>query len=176
MPALLVDNLRFEFSSTHAAEKYDEWEHYRSVWNAAGRRKAVDVVAMRQQSAPPTAWLIEAKDYRRISQPPEATNLKGLAETVAAKVLDTISGLENAAAEAAPDRERLHAGRAIAARERRVVLHLERHVGGHSKLFPAGFRAGVLQKLRQLLREVDKKPLVLDIDSTPRARVPWTVS
>ena len=176
MPALLVDNLRFEFQSTHVAEKYDEWAHYKSVWNAAGGRRAVDVVAMRLQTAPPTAWFIEAKDYRRISQPPEATNLKGLAETVAGKVLDSISGLENAAAEATSDKERLHAQRAIAAKSRRVVLHLEPHVGGHSKLFPAGFRAGVLQKLRQLLRDVDRTPLVLDMASTPRAGVPWTVS
>ncbi len=176
MPALLVDNLRFEFQSTHVAEKYDEWDHYKSVWNAAGGRKAVDVVAFRLQSLPPVAWLVEAKDYRTISQPPEPSNLRGLAETVASKVRDTLAGLGDAAANATIAQERDHAQRAIAAGRVRVVLHLEPHAGHHSKLFPDRFQAGVLQKLKQLLRGVDPTPLVLDLASTRRAGVPWTVS
>ena len=176
MPTLNVDGLRFNFQSTLVAQKYDEWEHYRSVWNATGGKKAVDVVACRQQAAPSVAWFIEAKDYRTICQPPEPSNLRGLAGTVASKVRDTIYGLGDAAADANIEQERVHAQRLIAAGETKVVLHLEPHVGHHSKLFPAGFRAGVLQKLSQLLRDVDKRPMVLDIASTPRADVPWTVS
>ncbi len=176
MPALLVDHLLFEFLPSLAAEKYDEWAHYRSVWNAMGGRRAADVVAVRQQAAPPTAWLIEAKDFRKISQPPEPANLKGLAHTVAEKVRDTIAGLDDAADNANPERERVHAQRARAAGEIRVVLHLEPPSGRHSKLFPTGFQSGVLQRLKQLLRDVDRTPLVLDMASTPRAGVPWTVS
>ena len=58
----------------------------------------------------------------------------------------------------------------------RVVLHLEPHEGPHTKLFPRNFSGGVLQKLKQLVKQIDPEPKVLNIANTRWAGVPWTVS
>jgi hypothetical protein len=56
------------------------------------------------------------------------------------------------------------------------VLHLEPYAGDTSTLFPSGFAASVLQKLKQLVKNTDPNPLVLNIANTPAAGVPWIVS
>ncbi len=159
-----------------AAEKYDGWQHYLQVWqNSNGGKKAVDVVAMRIQATPATVWLIEAKDFRVITNPPKPSHISGLARDVAEKAADSLLGLEDAAKRAEIPAEKEYAKRAIAAQERRIVLHLEPHVGPHSALFPRGFGAGVLQKLKQLVRSVDPNPLMASI-AKPALGVPWAVS
>lgn len=173
MPTLLVDGLQFDFQSSMAAEKYDQWQHYLKVWqNSNGGKKAVDVVATRIQAIPVTVWLIEAKDFRVMRGP---SNIYGLAQDVAEKLADSLLGLEDAAKRAEIPAEKEHAKRAIAAQQRRIVLHLEPHVGPHSALFPSGFGAGVLQKLKQLVRSVDSNPSVASI-AKPASGAPWTVS
>lgn len=168
MPVLQVDALTFTFSGTVAAESYDHWQHYTNVWNTAGRpQKAVDVVAVESPALPTVTWLIEAKDFRTITYPPRPSHIAGLPQTVADKVRDTLGGLADAAVNAALTSERHHAVMAVAAATRRVVLHLEPHVGSHSKLFPAGFAASVLQKLRQLVKATDPNPLVLKLPTPP---------
>lgn len=177
MPTLQVDTLLFNFAPTIVAENYDHWQHYMNVWNAAGRnQKAMDVVCVENPAAPTTTWLIEAKDFRIITNPPRPTHIATLPETVAAKAGDTLAGLADAAANAAVVSEKNHAAIALAAPTKRVVLHLEPHVGPHTALFPRGFPASVLQKLRQLVKTTDPNPLVLDIANTPAAGVPWNVA
>lgn len=171
-----VDAFSFDFEPGINADKYDEWAHHCSVLNALpGGRKAVDVVAV-EAVVSGAAWLIEAKDYRIITQPPKPCNLGGLAQTMADKVNDTRSGLVHASANAIVAGERQLATDAIARARHRIVLHLEPHVGAHSALFPATFAAGVLQQLRILLHAVDANPLVLNIANTQRSGVPWSVS
>ena len=176
MPTLLVDSLKFDFDPTVAAQIYDQWQHYTRVWNAPGRQKAVDVVAV--DGAPPksTAWLIEGKDFRVITNPPKPSHIAGLAQVVADKTLHTLAGLADASTHAAEPAEKQLATDAAASATTRVVLHLEPHTGAHTALFPAGFAASVLQQLRQLVRAVDTNPLVLNIANTPASGVPWTVS
>jgi hypothetical protein len=177
MPVLQVDSFQFAFAATVVAHSYDQWQHYLNVWNTAGRnQKAVDVVAVENPAAPTNVWLIEAKDFRIISHPPRPSNLAQLPETVAIKVEHTLAGLADAAVAAADALERSHASIAIAARTKRIVLHLEPHTGQHTALFPARFSANVLQKLKQLVKTTDPNPLVLDIEHTPGAGVPWTVA
>jgi len=175
MATLQVDTLSFHFQPSIGAQKYDESNHYQMVWRLHGKM-AMDVVAQRMGGTPDPLWLIEAKDFRVITQEPEASNLRGLAQTVAAKAVDTLEGLSDAAANAANAAEKEFASRATSAANTRIVLHLEPHVGQHTKLFPRSFSGGVLQKLKQLVQNVDPKPLVLNIADTPRAGVPWTVS
>ena len=175
MSVVDVESLRFSFHSNIAAEKYDDWAYYALVLRLEKHQKAVDVVAMRMQPVPADVWLIEAKDFRVITVPPDRANLAGLAVTAAAKFKDSLDGLAEAARLAPALSERHHAQRAVAATTRRLVLHLEPHIGSHSKLFPKNFPAGVLQKLKQLVRDLDPAPMVLSIASTGRARVPWTV-
>lgn len=176
MAILQVDALSFDFAPTITADNYDAWQHHCNVLNKlAGGRKAVDVLAV-DAVAPGTTWLIEAKDFRIITQPPNPCNLSRLAQTMADKVRDTRAGLVDASANAVVPQEKLLATNAIACPHQRMVLHVEPHVGAHTALFPGNFVAGVLQQLRILMRTVDPNPLVLDIANTPRAGVPWTVT
>jgi hypothetical protein len=176
MPTLRVDGFVFLFEPTIAAQRYDKWRHYITAWNAAGGRKAVDVVAVEVSGFRIITWLIEAKDFRIITNPPKPSNIGGLAQSVADKARDTLSGLADAAVNAASPSEKSHAAQAIVATSVRIVLHLEPHVGAHTALFPAGFPASVLQRLRQLVRAIDPDPLVLSIANTAAAGVPWTVT
>lgn len=177
MPTLQVDSLNFAFNPTVSAGKYDLWQHYSIVWNAPpGGRKAVDVVAVDGVPPQSTAWLIEAKDFRTITNPPKPSNIAGLAQFVADKATDTLAGLVHARNHAAVATEKQLAADAVASSGKRIVLHLEPHTGAHTALFPVGFAADVLQKLQQLAQAIDPRPLVLNIANTPAAGVPWTVS
>jgi hypothetical protein len=176
MPTLQVDSLQFVFEPTVAAERYDTWRHYVAVVNRPGFQRAVDIVAIEPAQPPVTTWLIEAKDFRVISNPPRPSNISGLAQTVADKATHTLAGLADAAINASDPSERTHAAKAMAAPAKRVVLHLEPHTGPHSALFPSGFPASVLQRLKQLVKAIDSNPLVLDIAHTQAAGVPWTVA
>jgi hypothetical protein len=120
--------------------------------------------------------MIEGKDFRVITNPPKPSNIGGLAQLVSDKVQDSIAGLNDAANNATTPTEQSLAKLAVSASAKRVVLHLEPHVGAHSALFPAGFAASVFQKLRQLVRAIDPNPLVLNIADTPSVGVPWTVT
>ena len=176
MPTLQVDTLTFVFDSSVSAGVYDLWQHYAIVWRArSANQKAVDVVAVDGTPPQSIAWLIEAKDFRVITRPPKPSNVAGLAQLVADKVNDTIAGLAHAQSNAAVPVERQLATDALASSATRIVLHLEPHTGRHTALFPAGFAASVLQKLRMLVSAIDPNPLVLNISHTPKAGVPWTV-
>lgn len=179
MPTVIVEQLKFVFGAEIDAQKYDAWAHYNTVWNMApASQKAVDIVAVQTVAAPTITWLVEAKDFRVVNPalPPKPSNVSGLPQTVATKATHTLAGLTDAAANASILAEKSLASNAIAAGTKRVVLHLEPHTGPHTALFPIGFAASVLQKLRQLVQTIDSNPLVLSIANTPAAGVPWTVS
>lgn len=95
---------------------------------------------------------------------------------MADKAAHTIAGLTDAAVNATVASEKIHAVNALATPVKRVVLHLEPHTGLHTALFPIGFAADVLQKIKQLVKAIDPSPLVLNIANTPAAGVPWTVA
>jgi hypothetical protein len=176
MPVLQVESFQFTFNPDVAAQCYDQWQHYRNIWNTGGRnQKAVDVIAVENPAAPAATWLIEAKDFRVVTDPPKPSHIAGLAETVASKAEDSLAGLAHAAANASVVLEKNHAAIAMASPTKRIVLHLEPHTGPHTALFPAGFPASVLQKLRQLVKAIDPNPLILNIANTPAAGVPWVV-
>ena len=176
MATLQVDALQFTFAPLVAAQIYDTWQHYVAVWNRGGGQKAMDLVAIENTATPMTTWLIEAKDFRVITSPPNPSNVTGLAQTVADKAADTLAGLADAAVHAVVASEKGHAASSLAVPAKRVVLHLEPHTGNHTALFPAGFSASVYQKLKQLVRAIDPNPLVLNIANTPVAGVPWSVA
>ena len=170
-------SVTFAFDPSVSAGIYDQWQHYTTIWNAPpGGQKAVDVVAVDGVPPQSTAWLIEAKDFRVINNPPKPSNIAGLAQFVADKASNTLAGLADAQNHAAVAGEKQLATDAMASSGRRIVLHLEPHTGLHTALFPAGFAASVLQKLRQLVQAIDPNPLVLNLGNTPQAGVPWTVT
>lgn len=175
---LHVDTLTFTFTAAVAdAQIYDRWVHYTTVWNAPpGGQKAVDVVAVETGIPPSVFWMVEAKDFRVLHNPPKPSNIGGLAQLVADKVQHSIAGLNDAANKAVIPTEKALAKLAVSATTVRFVLHLEPHVGQHTALFPVGFAASVLQRLKQLVQAIDPNPLVLNIVNSSMANVPWSVT
>lgn len=178
MSALRVDTLNFTFEASVNAEKYDDWRHVNSDWPERADKKKMDVVAVEPVPAVQTLWMIEVKDYRVISSPPNPSNLEGLPQTVADKADHTLLGLADAAANARIPNERQLSSRSQACGTTRIVLHLEPHPpsGAHSALFPSGFAANVHQRMKQLVAHIDSNPLVLNCSNTPQAVVPWSVT
>ena len=138
----------------------------------------MDVVAHDLPLPASLTWLIEAKDYRVITDPPKPTNLAGLAATVEAKVRESLTALPLVGAQSTNAAAKAHALLASAAPAMRVVLHLEPHpaAGLHAALTPASWIADVLLQLRINLVDIDPNPLVLKIARTPAANVTWSVS
>ncbi|MCE5273405.1 hypothetical protein LLH00_19175 [bacterium] len=182
MPTLQVETLRFDFAASVIAEKYDDWNHYRNVWTKkVVDPKAMDVVAVESQVNPVrglTTWLIEAKDYRILTVEPPLKKISNLPQTVADKARDTLTGLTDAASNASVPSEKLHAIKAVNTAAKRIVFHLEPYVGSGpgARLFLANTAANILGKLKQLVKDIDPKPLVLNIENTPAADVPWSVA
>lgn len=162
-------SLTFSFPDQCEAAKYDEWEFYKQRFQSiASGTKAIDIVCI----VPKTAWLIEVKDYREH----ERTKASNLADEIAQKVRDTLSGLAAASANAKSSDEKELAKRALRRRHWRVVLHLEQKAPTTSALWPHGAinPADVLNKLRGRLRSIDTEPTILNLQ-TSDVRVPWTV-
>jgi len=178
MAYLLVETLVFDFHASVVAEKYDDWQHPNIDWVDREGKKQVDVVALSPVPNTKTTWLIEAKDYRVITNPPKPSNLGSLPQTVAQKVKDSLLGLADTAANGKVPAEKAHASAALSASTHRVILHLEPHPtsGTHTALFPVNFTANVYQSLKQLVKLIDPDALVLNIANTPGYGVPWTVS
>ena len=172
MTTVPVENLVFEFAPSVDPFQYEAGGVCVANWPP--RSRVVDVVG---NETPQVVWLVEAKDFRIITNPPRPTNLAQLAETVEAKVRDTLAALPVVAATSGDVHAQAHAACAISVGRYRVVLHLEPHptAGSHARLFPPGFIANVLLKLRTLVSDIDLNPLVLDIAHTSRAQVPWSV-
>ena len=165
------DSLEFHFAPNVSAWVYDQSIHYKNAQKIKQQLKAVDLVAAdKTKLRPPVCWLVEAKDFRKLRGEPkpknDAANFPG---TVAQKVADTLSELPSV--QGIPTVEL-----ALRATAVRVVLHLET-APAKSRLFPNQPNpANMRQKLRQLLRHIDPSPLVLSIETTPKADVPWSVS
>jgi hypothetical protein len=176
MTSVPVERLTFTFDSSVAPLQYEIAGVCVAGWPQGA--KVVDVVAHDLPVPASFTWLIKAKDYRVITNPPKPTNLTGLASTVAAKVSDSLRALPVVGAQSTDPAAKAHALIASAAPAVRAVLHLEPHPssGLHVALFPPSWIANVLLQLRINLATIDANPLVLDISRTPAANVPWSVS
>lgn len=153
-------NLSFRFDSVEFAEKYDDWRHYRNVFNSAcGSSKAVDFVV----SKGGTLWLIEVKDYRNHKR----TKPSDLPDEVMLKVRDTMAGLVSAAFVGVDGDEKKTSRSALKKSRLKFVLHLEQR-SKPSRLFPKSANpADILMKLRQRLRFADCHPTVVDRATFP---------
>lgn len=174
MNPIAVEQFVFTFPATVRAEAYETKGATVAGWPKDC--KVVDFVCIDPGLAAECAWLVEAKDFRVLKDPPKPANLVNLPETMASKVRDSLRGMQ-AIASLPEHRLAGHAAAASAAPRKRVVLHLEPHsaAGDRAGLFPVGFSTLVHQKLKYLVQDIDPEPLVLDIARTPTAKVPWTV-
>ena len=168
-------NLVFTFQTNLVILEYDKSVFHQTI-RVPLKKSGVDFVACRRKTPPPDFWLIEVKDFRVIRGAPGEKNVSELPRTIAAKMLDTIEGLKDAANRAVNNEERMVSGLAANATKVRVVLHLEPYEGTHTRLFPKNpSPANIMQKLKQLLDCLDSKPLVTSMATTGRSGVPWSV-
>lgn len=176
MTTIPVEQLTFTFDASVAPFQYEVAGVCVAGWPQGA--KVVDVVAHDLPVPAARTWLIEAKDYRVITNPPKPTNLTGLATTVETKVRDSLAALPVVGVQSADSAAKAHALIASAAPAIRVVLHLEPHpaAGLHAALTPASWIANVLLQMRINMVDIDPNPLVLDIARTPAAHVPWSVT
>jgi len=176
MSQIQEQRITFTFLPQVSAEHYEHWQHYQTVTQRVQGTKCVDISVIETTATPETLYLLEVKDFRKIDFPPKPCNLTGLAQTVVAKAQDTITGLSDAATNASNPSEQSFARIATSVKQKRIVLHLEPHTGALIALFPTNFAVGVYQKLKQLARHIDPKPLVLDCSTTKSNIVPWTAT
>lgn len=172
MSSIQVESLTFDLAPGADCFQYEHHGKVIDTWPSGA--KVVDFIVIFHESV----LLVEVKDLRVITCPPRPSNLLGLAETVAQKVGDTLLlGLPAVARSSTDAEAHRHATASLLAPKRRVVLHLEPHPPGgpRSALFPHGFQALVLQKLRQLLSRLAPDPILVDCHRTPDAGLPWSV-
>lgn len=169
MKDIKTGNLTFGFQAQCKATKYDDWKFYQKRFQSIkDGTKAVDIVCVGSDET----WLIEVKDYRTRG-PQKKSKRDSLAEVVAGKVRDTLSGLAAASANAEDGDEKEIAERALGKKRWRVVLHLEQPA---VKLWPDGpiSIANIFKKLSRKLKAVDEKMVVSSLGS-PTKEAPWTV-
>lgn len=178
MSELRVDSLNFSFETSVSADKYDDWRHVNRDWADRADKKKMDIVAVEPVPAVQTLWMIEVKDFRIITSPPNPSNLSGLPRTIANKPDHTLLGLADAARNAQVSSERQLSSQSQACGTTRIVLHVEPHPpsGNRSALFPSNLSANVYQSMKPLVAHIDANPLVLNIANTPGHAVPWTVA
>lgn len=191
MRAITEGELRFDFPDGWNASKFDDWSFYRNQFmklsgaslqcsscetgircaNCGGKNvagtKGVDILA----TAPGgVSWFIEVKDYRQTRE----SRFEFLADEVALKVRDTLACLVVAQIRANVGTENELAKASLRCKELRVVLHLEQPDPRSPLESKRSRRASVLQRLKQLVKAVDPRPLVLDRSDTQD--VEWTVT
>jgi hypothetical protein len=93
MMEITEGQLTFSFPDEWEVVKYDDTNFYRKKVDKCKETKAVDILALSDSSL----WIIEVKDFRghRIENKDRIVNHE-LAEEVAQKVRDTVSGLYGA--------------------------------------------------------------------------------
>jgi hypothetical protein len=177
MNPIVEGNLTFTFSPAVIAEKYEAWQYYINVFQqTALGTKAMDIAVIEDVSYPRTLFLLEVKDFRVITTPPNPENVQDLHGVVAKKARDTLAGLTSAATGASVASEKAFAIASQGIPSTRIVVHLEPNPHPSIAIFPSGFSSLVLQKLRQTVAHIDPNPMVLSIATTPHAGVPWSVT
>jgi hypothetical protein len=173
---IAVERLSFTFDSSVAPFQYEVAGQCVDGWPRGA--KIIDVVAHDRDTPPDVTWLMEAKDYRIITNPPRPTNLAGLAATVESKVRDSLAAFPVVGQRSTDPAARSHASISSTSRCFRVVLHLEPHpqLGAHAALFPVNWAANILLQLQSRVSDIDPSPLVLNIARTPASQVPWSVA
>ena len=181
----------FSFPDDWEVSKFDEWSFYRGQFSQlananlncsaceanvrcaecnSGRvsgTKGVDFLAIESDSV---CWHIEVKDYRQTLE----SSFVFLADEVALKVRDTLACLVVARTNSNDQDERKLAKKAMGCTIFNVVLHLEQPPT-NSNLYSRRIRiAAVQQRLRQLVKSIDRRARVLDRSTCDL--VAWDVS
>ncbi|MDO4697318.1 MAG: hypothetical protein Q4A60_01360 [Pasteurellaceae bacterium] len=168
--------LTFSFPKNSVA-KYDETAFYKTFKQVQNGVKAVDFIYIDGQG-----WLIEVKDYRKITKKlqneikefePEDILPSELSNVITKKIFDTLEGIN--LAKEVPDADIYSLSQEFFQQENtKVVLHLEQDKSYEK--FRAIDPADILQQLRRLLRSIDLNPYVVDCSNLPtKPEINWSV-
>jgi len=181
----------FDFPDNWDVSKFDEWSFYRKQFSgiaaanlscsnceaevkcaACGSKrvagtKGIDFLAIESDAV---CWQIEVKDYRKTLE----SSFAFLADEVALKVRDTLACLVVARTNANDQDEQRLAQRAIGCGRHNVVLHLEQPTANSTLNTRRSQLADVQQRLRQLIKSIDKRARV--VDQSTSSSVAWTVT
>lgn len=164
MNPLDVDGLLFSFPQGWRVSKYDEWGFYRNQFvRQQNGLRAVDLLVV---AADDTAYLIEVKDYRN----PSADKPSDLPSVLAEKVLHTLAAMLPARLGATNSAESQMASAVLAAKNLRIILHVEQP----RRRIPLIDPADLQQKLKRLVRAID--PHVKVVSARNLGKLPWQVS
>jgi hypothetical protein len=192
-PTIIEDRLKFTFRDGWNVSKFDEWSFYKGQFARVGEAqihcrkegcqgaaqcsvcrtkriagtRGIDILAIDPGSV---CCCIEIKDYRST----RVTNYVFLADVVALKVRDTLSCLVAARINANDKVERDRATQALNCASMRVVLHLERPAVNSPLLPPKTQQANVRQRLEQLVKAIDTRPLIVSMNDMKE--LDWTVT
>lgn len=193
-PTVREGSLEFQFPEGWSASKFDEWSFYRGQFARVGDarmncnrkgcgravqcvacgakrvagNRGIDILAIDPESS--TCRLIEVKDYRST----RTSDFEFLADVVALKVRDTLACLAAARWNAPVEQERDQARSALTCESLRIVLHLEVPRARGSLDAPSTPRANVSARMKQLVKAIDARPLVVSL-SDPDG-LPWRVT
>jgi len=191
MQELREQNQSFLFPDDWDVSKFDEWSFYRGQFSKlaaanlncsaceanircaqcnSGRvagTKGIDFLAIESNKV---CWQIEVKDYRQTLK----SSFVFLADEVALKVRDTLACLVVARTNSNDAKENELAKRAIGCTKINIVLHLELPPANSTLHSRRTRRAAVQQRLRQLVKSIDRCARVLDKSSCES--VAWNVT
>ena len=176
MNTVYVGNIKFLFSPRVSADKYDDWQHVNRFWMKRNTKK-IDVIVASIE--PGETWLLEVKDFRIVTDPPNASNLSDLPGTVIQKAIHTLEGLEETSVNGMVQSEKnlsflfLRPGQNIT-----LVLHLEPSAIPDSPLFfSKSYYLSVFQKLTQLKTRCPRITSFIIVHLTnPNHDLPWTAT
>ena len=156
MHVIDVDGILFEFADGWRVTKYDEWAYYRKFASIGAGQKAVDLLAI---SPARELFLIEEKDYR-FHRRDKSSDIH---EEICSKVVDTLAGLLPAKLNSEQHDEKTFAADSLNCTKIRIVFHLEQAAAGSRLSPPKLHSVNVADKLRQYLKVIDKRPVVVDM-------------
>lgn len=166
MTEITEGQLTFEFYDSLLALKYDESTYYQNQFQnkCHTANKAVDIIVCHKKDL----WLIEIKDFRMDDRNPDKIPF---ADELSQKVRDSLAGIFGAKFYThTKDDEKQKFDMMNACKKLYFVLHIEQPK--HKMIYDV---ADIKQKLKNLLKAINPKIIIVNKDNTTQFGVPWSV-
>lgn len=164
MTTITEGQLTFEFDDGLLVSKYDESSYYQNQFQnkCHTANKAVDIIVCHKKDL----WLIEVKDFRVGDRNPDKLPLE---QELSQKVRDSLAGIFGAKFYThTEDDEKCLFNAMNACKKLYFVLHIEQRKNEYNV-------ADIKQKLKNLLKAVNPKILIVNKTNASQYGVPWSV-
>lgn len=166
MTTITEGQLTFEFDKSLSVLKYDESSYYQNQFQNKCHtgNKAVDIIVCDKKEL----WLIEIKDFRMDDRNPDKMPF---ANELSKKVRDSLAGIFGAKFYVHTDNNEKDLFNAMNACQKiYFVLHIEQPK--QKMIYDI---ADIKQKLKNLLKAINPKIIIVNKDNTTQFGVPWSV-